>query len=130
MEHGVITGLATSRLAAFVATADAEAARAFYQDVLGLTLISDEEYAIVFDANGTTLRIQKAGSFTPHQFTALGWHVDDIEAAMADLRVRGVEFEQCPWMPEGSNGIMTFPEGARVAWFKDPDGNLLSLDQY
>jgi catechol 2,3-dioxygenase-like lactoylglutathione lyase family enzyme len=122
--------LSDSNLAAFIATSKPDEARAFYEDVLGLTLLSDEQYAIVFDANGTTLRVQKAGSFTPQQFTALGWHVDDIEATMAALRAKGVVFEQFPWMPEGSNGIMTFPEGARVAWFKDPDGNLLSIDQY
>jgi catechol 2,3-dioxygenase-like lactoylglutathione lyase family enzyme len=122
--------LSDSNLAAFIATSKPDEARAFYEDVLGLTLLSDEQYAIVFDANGTTLRVQKAGSFTPQQFTALGWHIDDIEATMAALRAKGVVFEQFPWMPEGSNGIMTFPEGARVAWFKDPDGNLLSIDQY
>jgi len=122
--------LSDSNLAAFIATSKPDEARAFYENVLGLTLLSDEQYAIVFDANGTTLRVQKAGSFTPQQFTALGWHVDDIEATMAVLRAKGVTFEQFPWMPEGSNGIMTFPEGARVAWFKDPDGNLLSIDQY
>lgn len=122
--------LGNCQLAAFVATANPNKAREFYQNTLGLTLISDEEYAIVFDACGITLRVQKAGPFTPHQFTSLGWHVDDIEAAVADLRTKGVVFEQYPWMPEGSNGIMTFPEGAKVAWFKDPDGNLLSLDHY
>ena len=122
--------LAKCRLAAFVATTNAEKAREFYQNTLGLNLVSDEEYAIVFDAGGTTLRIQKAGEFTPHPFTSLGWHVDDIESAVSELRERGVVFEQYPWMPEGSGGIMTFPEGAKVAWFKDPDGNLLSLDQY
>ena len=122
--------LSDSNLAAFIATSKPDEARAFYENVLGLTLLSDEQYAIVFDANGTTLRVQKAGNFTPQQFTALGWHVDDIEATMAALRAKGVIFEEFPWMPEGSNGIMTFPEGARVAWFKDPDGNLLSIDQY
>jgi len=122
--------LSSSPLAAFIATSKPDEARKFYEDVLGLSLLSDEQYAIVFDANGTTLRIQKAGKFTPQPFTALGWHVDDIETAMAELRANGVTFEQFPWMPEDSNGIMTFPEGARVAWFKDPDGNLLSLDQY
>jgi catechol 2,3-dioxygenase-like lactoylglutathione lyase family enzyme len=122
--------LGNCQLAAFIATSKPDEARKFYEDVLGLTFLSDEEYAIVFDANGTTLRVQKAGSFTPQQFTALGWHVPDIEAAMADLRAKGVVFEQYPWMPEGSNGIMTFPGGARVTWFKDPDGNLLSIDQY
>ena len=122
--------LSDSNLAAFIATSKPDEARAFYENVLGLTLLSDEQYAIVFDANGTTLRVQKAGNFTPQQFTALGWHVDDIEATMSALRAKGVIFEEFPWMPEGSNGIMTFPEGARVAWFKDPDGNLLSIDQY
>ena len=122
--------LANNQIAAFIATANPEKARDFYENTLGLTLIADEEYAIVFDAGGTTLRVQKAGQFTPHPFTSLGWHVEDIEASVSELRSKGVAFEQYPWMPEGSNGIMTFPEGARVAWFKDPDGNLLSLDQY
>ena len=122
--------LNTERLAAFVATANPEQARAFYENTLGLTLVSDEEYALVFDANGTTLRVQKSGPFTPHKFTSLGWHVDDIEATMSELRERGVVFEQYPWMAADSNGVMTFPGGARVAWFQDPDGNLLSLDQY
>jgi len=122
--------LSRSRIAAFIATSKPAEAREFYENVLGLTLVSDEEYAIVFDANGTTLRIQKAGDFTPHPFTSLGWHVDDIETSMAELRGKGVIFEQYPWMPENSNGIMTFPNGAKVAWFKDPDGNLLSLDKY
>ena len=122
--------LGNCKLAAFIATSKPDEAKAFFQDKLGLTLISDEQYALVFDANGTTLRVQKAGEFTPHQFTALGWHVDDIEATVRELRAKGVVFEKYPWMPEGSDGIMTFPEGARVAWFKDPDGNVLSIDQY
>jgi catechol 2,3-dioxygenase-like lactoylglutathione lyase family enzyme len=122
--------LGKSKLAAFIATSKPEEAKAFFEDKLGLTLISDEEYALVFDANGTTLRVQKAGEFTPQQFTALGWHVDDIEATVSELRVKGIVFEQYPWMAEDSDGIMTFPGGARVAWFKDPDGNVLSIDQY
>ena len=122
--------LTNATLAAFIATSDAEASRSFYENTLGLTLVSDEEYALVFDAGGTTLRVQKAGAFTPHPFTSLGWHVDDIATSVAELRAAGVVFEQYPWMPADSGGIMTFPEGARVAWFKDPDGNLLSLDQY
>ena len=122
--------LGSSSVAAFVAASDTAAARDFYENKLGLTFVSDDEYAIVMDANGTTLRIQKAGEFTPQQFTVLGWHVDDIETAKAELESRSVTFEQYPWMPPESNGIMTFPGGARVAWFKDPDGNVLSLDQY
>jgi len=122
--------LGNCKLAAFIATSKPDEAKAFFEDKLGLTLILDEQYALVFDANGTTLRVQKSGKFTPQQFTALGWHVDDIEATVRELRAKGVVFEKYPWMPEGSDGIMTFPEGARVAWFKDPDGNVLSIDQY
>ncbi|MGH7783825.1 MAG: VOC family protein [Candidatus Binatia bacterium] len=122
--------LAKCQLAAFAATTDPDKAREFYEKTLGLKLISDEEYAIVFDANGTTLSIQKSGEFTPHPFTSLGWHVDDIETAVNELRERGVAFEQYPRMADDSNSIMTCPNGAKVAWFKDPDGNLLSLDQY
>ena len=122
--------LSHSHLTAFVATSDPAEALSYYQDVLGLTMMSDDQYAMVFDANGTTLRIQKVEGFTPHPFTSLGWHVEDIEAAVAELRAKGVSFEQYPWMSQESNGIMTFPEGSKVAWFKDPDGNLLSLAQY
>jgi catechol 2,3-dioxygenase-like lactoylglutathione lyase family enzyme len=117
-------------IGAFVATANADKARDFYENTLGLKFVADEEYALIFDANGTTLRVQKAGPFTPHPFTSLGWHVRDIEAAMKELREKGVVFEQYPFMPDDSNEIMTFPNGARVAWFKDPDGNLLSLAQH
>jgi len=122
--------LGNASIMAFVATANPEKAREFYENALGLTLIADEEYAVVFDAGGTTLRVQKSGPFIPHPFTTLGWNVEDIETAMAALGSKGIVFEQYPWMPEGSDGVMTFPDGGRVAWFKDPDGNLLSLTQY
>jgi len=125
-----MNGLAKSSLCAFVATANAEAARDFYENSLGLTFISDEEYALVFDANGTTLRIQKVGEVTAHQYTSLGWHVEDITAAVTQLTANGVKFERYDFMQPDELGIVSFPEGARVAWLKDPDGNLLSLDQY
>ena len=119
-----------SAIAAFVATANAAAARDFYENKLGLTFISDEEYALVFDANGVTLRIQKVAEVGPKQYTTLGWHVDDIAAAVRSLTSKGVVFERYDFMQPDELGIVTFPGGARVAWFKDPDGNLLSLDQY
>ncbi|HEV7701580.1 MAG TPA: VOC family protein [Pyrinomonadaceae bacterium] len=122
--------LLSSQVAAFIAVSDAALSRDFYENVLGLTVIREDDWAVEFDANGTSLRMQKGVTFTSQEFTVLGWHVDDIDAAMAELRERGVVFEQYPWMPPESNGVMTFPGGARVAWFKDPDGNVLSLDQY
>src|SRR6476661_3191130 len=122
--------LSRSAVAAFVAASDAALSRDFYENKLGLTFVSEDDWGIVFDANGTSIRLQKGVTFAPQEFTVLGWHVEDILAAKAELESRGVVFEQYPWMPPGSNGVMTFPGGACVAWFKDPDGNVLSLDQY
>ena len=121
--------LGTAKLAAFVATKDAEKARDFYENALGLKFVSDEFYALVFDANGVMLRIQKVENFEPQPFTALGWHVDDIRAAIEELAAKGVVFEKFPGLPQDELGIATFGE-AQVAWFKDPDGNILSLDQF
>lgn len=122
--------LGTSELAAFVATKDPEQAREFYEGKLGLRFVSDEPYAIVFDANGTTLRIQKVQDVLPLPYTALGWHVTDITSVVASLAAKGVSFERYEFIPQDNLGIATFPGGAKVAWFKDPDGNLLSLDEY
>lgn len=121
--------LSRSAVATFIAAKETEAARDFYENKLGLTVLSEDDWGVMYDANGTTVRLQKGIDFTPHEFTVLGWHVEDIEGAKAELEARGVIFEIYPWLPEGSNGIMTFPGGARVCWFKDPHGNVLSLDQ-
>src|SRR5438874_5989165 len=122
--------LKNSDVAAFVATAKPDEAREFYENILGLTFVSDEEYAVVFNANGTTLRVQKVAEVFPKPYTTLGWHVDDIKAGVKGLAAKGVKFEFYDFMQPDADGIVTFPDGARVAWFKDPDGNLLSLDQY
>jgi len=122
--------LTTSRIGTFIAATDPARSREFYENVLGFKVVSDDQWATEFDCNGTSLRMQKGVKFEPQVFTVLGWHVGDIDAAMEDLRGRGVVFEQYPWMAPESNGVMEFPGGARVAWFKDPDGNVLSLDQY
>ena len=121
--------LNNSKLVAFSATQNAAATKQFYEQTLGLRLVADEPFAIVFEANGTMLRLQKVESFQPQPFTALGWEVTDISATMTELAQKGVQFEQFPGLPQDEQGIMTFPGGARVAWFKDPDGNLLSLTQ-
>jgi catechol 2,3-dioxygenase-like lactoylglutathione lyase family enzyme len=122
--------LASQPVIAFVATRNAQAARRFYADTLGLRLVSDEPWAIVFDAAGTMLRIQKVEVFTPHAFTALGWNVRDIEAVVAELTNRDVRFERYPGLDQDERGIWRAPGGGRVAWFKDPDGNTLSLTQF
>jgi catechol 2,3-dioxygenase-like lactoylglutathione lyase family enzyme len=114
----------------FVATADGAKAREFYETTLGLTFVEDSPFAIVFDLNGTMLRVQKVETLTPAPYTALGWQVDDIAAQVRDLTSRGVVFERYEWISQDELGIWTTPEGSKVAWFKDPDGNVLSLTQF
>lgn len=115
---------------AFSATADAARAKAFYQDQLGLRLVSDEPYALVFDAAGTMLRVQKVKEVPKAQYTTLGWHVPDIAASVEELEKAGVHFERYGLPGQDEKGIWTPPgSSAKVAWFKDPDGNILSLTQ-
>ena len=122
--------LGTCDLIAFVATKDANRARTFYETTLGLRLLSNDAFALVFDANGTMVRIAKVRELTPPRQTVLGWSVPDIQAAAAQLERRGVVFERYEGFAQDDIGIWTAPDGARVAWFKDPDGNLLSLTQF
>jgi catechol 2,3-dioxygenase-like lactoylglutathione lyase family enzyme len=120
--------LGSTPIMAFIATKDPARAKRFYEDTLKLRFVVDDTYALVFDANGTMLRVSKVEEFTPFPFTVLGWTVSDIAGAVSELTSRGVTFERYPWMPDGSD-FFTFPGGSQVAWFKDPDGNLLSLAQ-
>jgi len=122
--------LATSPIVAFVATSDPARAKAFYRDVLGLLLISEDEYALVFDAHGTMLRVAIAGEIVLAPYTVLGWQVEDIDATVRGLAAKDVKFERYPWMEQDDLGIWSAPSGAKVAWFKDPDGNLLSVSQH
>src|SRR5262245_10391930 len=121
--------LATAKLMAFAATRDAARAKTFYAEMLGLRLVADEPYAVVFDANGTMLRVQKVKDLPRAEFTVLGWEVPDIRAAMAALTSRGVHFEKYEFLGPDSDGVWTAPDGTLVAWFKDPDGNTLSLTE-
>lgn len=121
--------LGASKVMAFVATTDAVRARAFYGDVLGLRPVGDEPFALVFESGGTTVRVQKVASVTPPQYTVLGWSVSDIDGTMERLRAGGVRFESFGLPGQDKSGVWTAGDGTRVAWFKDPDGNLLSLTQ-
>jgi catechol 2,3-dioxygenase-like lactoylglutathione lyase family enzyme len=113
----------------FVATRDPERAKAFYRDVLGLKLIADEPYALVFALGSITLRIQKAGPFEPHPFTALGWSVPDIRATLRALIERGVKPLRYDHLQADELGVWS-SGAAEVAWFHDPDGNVLSLTSF
>jgi catechol 2,3-dioxygenase-like lactoylglutathione lyase family enzyme len=122
--------LGTSKVMSFVATKDSNAAKRFYEDILGPRLLADEPFALVFDANGTALRIQKVKEPVIAPYTALGWMVSDIRATVRELARRGVTFQRYDVMPQDEAGIWTASNGDRVAWFKDPDGNTLSLTQF
>ncbi len=123
--------LASSKIAAFSATTDPDRAKAFYRDQLGLRLVSDEQYALVFDAGGTMLRVQKVKEVPEAKYTTLGWNVPDIVATVEELEKAGVKFERYGMPGQDEKGIWTPPGStAKVAWFKDPDGNILSLAQF
>ncbi len=125
------SGLSQYEIVAFVNTHDAERAEVFYRDVLGLPMVSKElPFALVFDAQGTMLRLAINPGAAPIGGTVLGWKVGDIDAAVKDLAGRGVQFERWGGMPQDELGIWNSPGGARVAWFKDPDGNVLSISQH
>jgi len=114
----------------FLMTQNADAAIAFYRDRLGLKFLRDDGFALVFDMDGVMLRIAKTKSFTPAQGTVLGWESRDIRSAMKKLEQKGIAFERYPNMGQDADGVCTFPNGDKVAWFKDPDGNVLSLSQH
>ncbi len=115
---------------AMAATANPEKAQAFYTGVLGLTLLEDTPFALVFKAGAVTIRLQKVPEFTPQPFTAIGWKVPDMQATVHALTAKGVLFERFSFLQQDAAGIWAAPDGAQVSWFKDPDGNLLSLAQF
>lgn len=124
--------LGGSKLVAFAPTTDPAKAQEFYEGLLGLRLVADEKpFALVFDANGTMLRVTTVHEMTPHPFTVLGWHVANIEETVDRLAAAGVEFNRYKGMNDADpRGIWNSPSGARVAWFKDPDGNVLSVTAF
>jgi catechol 2,3-dioxygenase-like lactoylglutathione lyase family enzyme len=123
--------LGSTKIVAFVPTRDAGKARAFYEGVLGLRFVSDDGFALVFDANGIMVRVATVPpQFTPAQFTILGWQVTEIEKVVTGLQGKGVAFEKYGFLKQDELGIWTAPTGDKVAWFKDPDGNVLSVSQH
>ncbi len=116
-------------IVAFVATTDPRRAKAFYAKTLGLRLLSEDGFALAFDAGGTMLRVAIVKTLQPAGYTVLGWIVPDIARAVRELVKRGVRFQRYEWMLQDDAGIWSSPSGARVAWFTDPEGNTLSLTE-
>jgi catechol 2,3-dioxygenase-like lactoylglutathione lyase family enzyme len=123
--------LSAAQHVAFVPIVDKDKALAFYRDQLGLRFVDDQSpFALVFDLNGTVLRATFAGDFEPQKFTILGWHAEDIAATVSELTAAGVAFNRYPGMNDQHPlAIWTAPGGTQVAWFTDPFGNVLSLQQ-
>lgn len=123
--------LGRQKVVTFIASRNADRAREFYGGTLGLKLVEEQlPFALVYDANGIMLRVTMVKDFTPAGFTVLGWEVADIDAAVRALQSAGVEFQRYPGMQQDDLGIWSAPGGAKVAWFKDPEGNILSISQH
>jgi catechol 2,3-dioxygenase-like lactoylglutathione lyase family enzyme len=123
-------GLVSHPIIAFIPVMNVEGARVFYEKTLGLRLVADElPYALVFDVNGIMLRVTPVPFHVPAQQTILGWRVPDIAAAISALSRNGVQMQRYDF-PQDEQGVWTAPNGVKVAWFKDPDGNVLSLTQF
>jgi catechol 2,3-dioxygenase-like lactoylglutathione lyase family enzyme len=122
--------LADSKIVGFIFTRDYDNARAFYEGKLGFQFVSQDQFALAVRAGAHMIRITKIPDFTPARATVLGWEVADIESMVAWLRGRGVILEDYPFIQDRKLGIWTAPGGARIAWFKDPDGNVLSVSQH
>lgn len=122
--------LGKSQIIAFAATTNPAKAKAFYRDALGLRLVSEDSFALVFDADGTMLRVQNVQQVTVSPYTSLGWTVSNIVEKVNQLTGAGIAFERYLGMPQDSLGVWKSPAGARVAWFKEPEGNTFSLTEF
>src|ERR1700676_3460315 len=120
--------LEAAKLVAIVCTRDRARAAKFYRDTLGLKMKLEDDYAIAFDVSGIDLRVSTVPDFTPHEHTVLGFSVPDVTAAVKALREKGVSFNTYKGFNQDELGIWSLPNSAlRVAWFNDPDGNVLSV---
>jgi len=122
--------LASASFVSFIPVTDLAVARGFYEGTLGLRVVDDTPFALVLDAGGTMLRVTPVAGFEARPFTVAGWQVPDTRSTVAALTSRGVEFARYEGMTQDDLGIWTTPGGDLVAWFKDPDGNTLSLTTF
>jgi catechol 2,3-dioxygenase-like lactoylglutathione lyase family enzyme len=113
----------------FLATSKPDAARSFFRDRLGLKLLAEDGFAIMFATASGPLRVQKVDKVAPQPFTVFGWTVPNARRSVRQLTKGGVQFERFPFMEQDDDGIWVAPSGTKVAWFKDPDGNVLSISE-
>jgi catechol 2,3-dioxygenase-like lactoylglutathione lyase family enzyme len=121
--------LEPAELVAFVASGDLERSAQFYGGVLGLRLVESSEFANVYEVGGTQLRVTRVDSLISAPYTVLGWRVPDVQATVARLEAAGVMCKRYDGLRQDPHGLWTAPGGSLIAWFSDPDGNTLSLQQ-
>jgi catechol 2,3-dioxygenase-like lactoylglutathione lyase family enzyme len=123
--------LTDKKVKAFVITADAAAAKFFYNETLGFKYLGGDDYGLEFEMNDSLLRVSITTPeyAAPQKHTVLGWCVPDIYESVAYLSARGIRFERYEFLEQDEKGVWQAPGGTKVAWFKDPNGNLLSIDQ-
>jgi len=122
--------LGKTDIVAMIPTTDTAKARSFFEGVLGLSFVREDGFALVFSANGIMIRVVRLEKFTPVQYTILGWQVKEIEKVVVRLQEQGVHFERFGFFKQDDLEIWTAPNGDKVAWFKDPDGNTLSVSEH
>ncbi len=122
--------LSQCNLIGFVPTTGGERAREFYVDVLKLQFVEDDQFALVVRADQNAIHIVRMEKFSPSPYTILGWEVEDIQSAAQELAAAGVAFVRYPYFQQDNSGVWASPSGAKVAWFHDPDGNVLSISQH
>jgi catechol 2,3-dioxygenase-like lactoylglutathione lyase family enzyme len=122
--------LSSGKLIGFLFTTDYDRARDFFVNKLGCEFLSQDQFALVVNLSGSMIRISRIPDFTPAKGTVLGWEVKNIEAIADWLTTQGVTLERYPFIQDQERGIWTTPDGSKVAWFKDPDGNILSVSEH
>lgn len=122
--------LASATVTALVGAVKPEIAKAFYQDVLGLKFVSEDTYAMVFEGKNARVRVSRVPAVAPAQYAVLAFDVADIEKTVDGLTAKGVIFARYPFFVQDAQGVWTAPDGTKVAWFHDPDLNLLSVVQH
>jgi len=122
--------LGSARLQTLVWTSDTARAKPFYSDVLGLRFARESLGALVYEVGGGELRVSPVPSTKPSEHTVVGFAVDDLSEVVDGLEQHAIAPERFPGFDHDERGMWTAPDGTRVVWFRDPDGNLLSAVQY
>lgn len=119
--------LSQSTIIAVIAVQDIVTAREFYEDILGLELIDESPEGILYKSGDGRLLLYESPNGGQNPATSAAWVVDDVEACVDELKDKGISFEHYDDMPVEWQGDLAVSGDMKSAWFKDPDGNILSV---